>query len=520
MTLEDKAGQMLLAGVSRLTLDEHARRAIVDLRAGGIVLTTRQADPRELQAFVAQLQALAAGRTVPVPLFIAINHEGGAVTHIQGATAYPSAMAVGAGGSPGTAYELGRQSARELAALGINMNLAPVLDVNSEPANPVIGLRSFGAWPEAVGRLGAEFVGGTQAGGVIAVAKHFPGHGAVDVDSHHALPVAHGAPDELWAVELAPFRQAIDAGVEAIMSAHLAVPALTGDAGLPATLSRAVMTDLLRGRLGFDGLVVTDDLDMKAISGQLGAGEAAVRAVEAGADLVLLIHPSSQQAAFSALVQAVRSGRLPESRLDESVQRILAVKARYGLFQAQSGSLAVLGSPEHQALARQASEAAITIVEPGHLPLAPQRRTLVISPRGLPAAGDGSGTLFGEEVGRRSSACEALVYQPSAPADQQRVLAQALAVAGEYDQVVIGLWDAALQRERTGDDTPFRCVEALAATGMPVAVVAWQLPYDLAELPPDVAAVATYGITPAQVQAAAQVLFGELEARGELPVSV
>jgi beta-N-acetylhexosaminidase len=518
MSLEDKVGQMLMVGIPGPSLDAAAYHAIAELRAGGVTLLAPNAeDPEQLAALLGQLQSEAR-----LPLFVAINHEGGSIVRVErGVTAFPSAMALGATADPRLAYEVGCLGAIELSAMGVNMNLAPVLDVNSEPENPVIGWRSFGADPALVAELGSQFIRGTQAAGVIAVAKHFPGHGGVSVDSHLALPVLTSPAPALWDVELVPFRRAIEAGVDAIMSAHLAVPALTGDAGLPATLSQAVMSDLLRGELGFDGLVITDDLDMKGITSLMSQAEAAVRAIEAGSDMVMIMRAGrNQDAAYAALLAAAQSGRLSAERIDASVRRILALKLKYGLFDPPARSLAPVGAPEHQALARQAAEAAITAVNPQGLPLAAGQRTLVVSPQTLhpgSAAGDGW-TLFGEEVRRRASECRELLYDPASPADQARVLARAQAEAAQFDQVVLGLWDAALQRAAGRGDTPFQMAQALAASGRPLVVVAWRLPYDLAGAPPGAGALAVYGEAEAQLRAAARVLFGEVPAQGRLPV--
>jgi len=518
LSLEEKVGQMLLVGIPGLSFDEGARHAVSDLHAGGVTLLERNAEsPEQLVGLLRQLQGVAR-----LPLFVAINHEGGSIVRVQtGVTDFPNAMALGATGDPNLAYEVGRAGADELAAMGVNMNLAPVLDVNTEAANPVIGWRAFGGLPEEVAQFGAYFVHGTQDAGVIAVAKHFPGHGGVSVDSHLALPLVAAPAEQLWAVDLVPFRRAIAAGVSAIMSAHLAVPALTGDPALPATLAPAVMTGLLREQLGFRGLVITDDLDMKGITSQMSQAEAAVRAVEAGSDVVLVMGAgASEDATYAALLDAARSGRLSRARIDDSVRRILALKVRYGLFGPPERSLAVAGSPAHQALAQRVAEAAVTAVNAQGLPLAAGRRTLVISPQTLPAgsaAGDGW-TLCGEEVRSRSAECRELLYNPASPADQARLLAQAVALATEYDQVVLGLWDADLQRSQRGDDTQFRLAEALAAAGTPLAVVAWHLPYDLAGAPAGAAALAAYGETEAQVRATVRVLFGEIPAQGRLPV--
>ncbi|MDI7277364.1 MAG: beta-N-acetylhexosaminidase [Anaerolineae bacterium] len=528
MTLEDKVGQMLMLGLPGPTVDEQARHAVFDLRAGGVVLISRNAEsPEQLAALLRDLQALAASHTPPVPLFVAIDHEGGAIVRLsRGVTFFPSNMALGAAcadleappPSWQLAYEVGRHGAQELAAMGVNMNLAPVLDVNTEPANPVIGLRSFGAWPARVSELGAAFIRGTREAGVIAVAKHFPGHGGVSVDSHYGLPVLEASAEDLWAVELAPFRSAIAAGVEVIMSAHLAVPALTGDR-TPATLAPEIMTDLLRGRLRFNGVAMTDDLSMRGITGTLGQPEAAVKAVEAGCDVVLVVACGAvQDEVQAALIEAVRSGRLSGSRIDESIRRILSLKVRSGLFTPRGDSLSVVGSPEHLALARQVSARAITAVQARGPALAAQVRTLAVAPSYLPAGQEEGWTLFGEEVRRRSSTCREVLYDPYARASLEPLLAEVPQLAGEYDQVAIGLWDASLLRAWGGGDAPYRLVRAFSEAGVRVAVVAFHLPYDLAGLPPEVLALATYGVTRPQVEAAAAVLYGESEARGALPV--
>ncbi len=526
MTLEDRVGQMLMCGIPGATLDDGARHTLLDLRVGGVVLLSRNAqDPEQLAALLHDLQALAATRTPAVPLLVSIDHEGGAVVRLsRGVTLFPSNMALGAAAasgqpsaSPQLAHAVSRASAEELAAMGVNMNLAPVLDVNTEPTNPVIGLRSFGAWPARVSELGVAFIRGTQEAGVIPVAKHFPGHGGVPVDSHLSLPVLQASGEDLWAVELAPFRSAIAAGVDAIMSAHVAVPALTGD-DTPATLAPEVMTDLLRGRLGFRGVAMTDDLSMKGITGRMGQPEAAVRAVEAGCDILLVVACDVQDAVQAALLEAVRSGRLSEARIDESVRRILSLKVRYGLFDPRPRDLSVVGSPEHQTLAREVSQLAITAVQANGLPLEAGRRTLLVAPGYLPAGTEEGKSLLGEEVCRRSSSCREIRYDPYAPGTLQQLLAEVPALAGEFDQVVIGLWDASLVRARTGADAPYRIIGAFAGAGSRVAVVAFRLPYDLAGLPGIVPALATYGATPEQVQAVAAVLFGERTAPGALPV--
>ena len=246
----------------------------------------------------------------------------------EGATVLPGNMALGATDSTELAERAGGITAVELAAVGVNLNFAPVMDVNNNPRNPVIDRRSFGESPELVSRLGVPYIRGLQRNGVLATAKHFPGHGDTTVDSHFDLPTVNHDLDRIHALELQPFRAAIDADVAAIMTAHIVYPAFDPDR--PATLSPTILTNLLREELGFDGLLITDDMEMKAIDDRYQSGEAAVMAIEAGADIVMVLWtPTKQNEVFDALLSAVNSGRISQARLDQSVERILKSKAAF-----------------------------------------------------------------------------------------------------------------------------------------------------------------------------------------------
>ncbi len=329
MTLHTKIGQMLLLGWQT---DAQADALVTDLSVGGIVLMGRNiGTPAETAAQIAHLQALARHTGLP-PLFAAVDQEGGRVQRL-GPPQYSRrrpAREIGASPDPVAAS---RQAARdigtELKALGFNWDFAPVLDVDSSPQNPVIGDRSYGPDPQSVAALGAAAVIGFQTdAGILACGKHFPGHGDTDLDSHFALPTIRRSHAALSRTELVPFRAAIDAGLAAIMTAHILFPALDPD--LPATLSPVLLTGLLRQELGFDGLIITDDLEMCGVAEKWGAPEAAVLAVLAGVDLLLCCHEwETQRAIQAALLAAVRSGRLAESRLDQSLVRIAAAKARW-----------------------------------------------------------------------------------------------------------------------------------------------------------------------------------------------
>ena len=327
MTLSQKIGQMLLFGWQT---DSQAAALIDDIHVGGVVLMGRNIQPPgQMKATISKLQNRAKAEGLP-PLFIAVDQEGGRVQRL-GPPHYvkrPTAREIGQS-SPELARAAAREIGAELRELGFNFDFAPVLDVDSNPQNPVIGDRSYGIDPEKVAASGVAAMRGFQEdAGVLACGKHFPGHGDTDTDSHFALPRITHDLAHLEAVELVPFQAAIAAGIAAIMTSHILFPAL--DPTLPATLSPAILTGLLRQKLGFSGLIITDDLEMKGVAAGWGAAEAAVLAVEAGADILLCCHEwETQKAIQAALLEAVVNGRIAEGRLDESLARIAAAKARW-----------------------------------------------------------------------------------------------------------------------------------------------------------------------------------------------
>lgn len=312
------AAGLLCVGFPGPQLDEPTRSLLRGGAAGVILFTRNWEDCAQIRALAADVTA-AAGRRV----IVAVDHEGGRVQRFRGPgfTDLPPMRLVGAGGDPSMAEAMGATAARELRAVGITLDFAPVLDVDSNPANPVIGDRSFGRAPEVVAAMGAAFVRGLQGGGVAGCGKHFPGHGDTEQDSHLDLPRLPHDAERLRRVELPPFRAAIQAGVASIMTAHVVFQAVDPD--VPATMSRRVLQDILRGELGFRGAIVSDDLEMKAIADRMDLGEAALRAVEAGVDLLLCCHEAARQERIvAALAEAIASGRLPEARVRESLAHI------------------------------------------------------------------------------------------------------------------------------------------------------------------------------------------------------
>lgn len=356
MTLHEAIGQLFILGFEDHTPSEALETFVRDLTPGGLILFGRNlGSPEEIAALTNALQAAS-----PTPLFFAIDQEGGKVARLQQSpfTQWPSASVVGAVDSIELTHAVASAIARELKVVGINMNMAPVLDVLSNPANPVMAGRCYGSDAHLVAQHGIAFYRGLASEDVIAVGKHFPGHGDTAVDSHLALPVVPHDVDRLSAVELAPFAAAIKAGIPALMTAHLLLPAL--DSERPATLSRSILTDLLREHLGFRNLVISDDLLMQGIADSTPPGEAAIRFLEAGGDLMLICQDDvAQRQAIRAVAEAVETGRLSEARVLASCNRIAVAKAQYlrRKSAASAGEIRdVVGCEAHRQLAARVVE--------------------------------------------------------------------------------------------------------------------------------------------------------------------
>ncbi|MDX1687244.1 MAG: glycoside hydrolase family 3 N-terminal domain-containing protein, partial [Candidatus Promineifilaceae bacterium] len=418
----------------------------------------------------------------------------------------------GAAGRPDLVYAVGRSVAVEMRSLGVNVNYAPVLDVNVEPANPVIGLRSFGETPELVADLGNRYISGQQGGGVIAVAKHFPGHGRVDVDSHVALPLLDAPLDALQRVELPPFQAAVAGDVAAVMVAHLSIPAVD-PGGVPSSLSPAVVDGILRDQIGFDGVVMTDDMGMSAIRDHYTLSEATVRAVLAGNDLLLAVETTRDPDVMrDALLNAVAAGRIDQSRIDASVRRLIRLKLAYDLAAPPATTLLENG-PAHEELAREAGAAAVTPIRDnaGLLPLPlPSRRLLLVSPAAInpgTAVGDGK-SLLHEIIAARGVTVEELFYNPQDPADVARAQTDALSRATTADAVVVVTWDANLRYVHHGETAQETLVNRLLDGDRPVVVVFGRLPYDHLRVPDAPTQIALFGDTAGQLEGLTSLLLG------------
>ncbi|QEU85852.1 glycoside hydrolase family 3 protein [Streptomyces viridosporus] len=538
MTLEEKVGQLFVMRVyghsatdpDQADVDANlkeigvrtAAELLAKYRVGGIIYfawahNTRE--PHQIADLSNGIQKASLGLPRGLPVLISTDQEHGIVARVgEPATLFPGAMAVGAGGSRSDARTLGRIAGRELRAMGIRQDYAPVADVNVDPANPVIGVRSFGSEPEAVARLVAAEVAGYQGSGVAATAKHFPGHGDTVDDSHAKLPYIHHTREQWERLDAPPFRAAIAAGIDSIMTAHIVVPALDG-AEDPATLSRPILTGILREELGYDGVVVTDSLGMEGVRTKYGDDRVPVLALKAGVDQ--LLNPPSLDVAWNAVLRAVRDGELTEDRLDASILRILRLKTKLGLFKdpfvSHAGVDRTVGTRPHLAAADRIAERTTTLLvnERGLLPLSRRRRPKLLVVGADPASPSGT---TGPPTGVLAGALTELGFTATAlstgTAPSAATIATAVAAAREADAVVVGTYNV------TAGSSQKRLVEQLLATGTPVVAVAIRNPYDVAHLPGVPAYLATYSWTDVELRAAARVIAGRVDPRGTLPVPV
>jgi beta-N-acetylhexosaminidase len=357
-----------MAGVDGTTLTPDARHVISDLHVGNVILMGGNiASPGQVLALTQSLQALAM-QSNGIPLLIGTDQEGGSVQRLSsdaGFTALPDAVTVGDAGRPDLSRTYGKMVGDEMAAVGVNLDFAPDLDVNDNPANPVIGPRAFGITPDVVVANGLAFANGLRDAGVIAIGKHFPGHGNTSVNSHLALPVVNKTLAQLQATEFKPFQAGINDGIDGLMVAHVAYPALD-PSGLPATVSAPIVQDFLRGQLAFGGVVFTDDMGMKGIADVMSLQDAAVKAIADGIDVLLCVRqgedtsckPGDVDTLHKALVDAVNDGRLSHARIDQAFAHVEALKKNYRAGAASGAGLAQVGSPQHAAIVQQIEAAA------------------------------------------------------------------------------------------------------------------------------------------------------------------
>lgn len=542
LSIEEKVGQLLMVGVPSSELDGSTRAVIKDLGVGGVILYRRNIKrPDQLRALVEALQTTGTRSRTGVGLLIAVDQEGGTAVQLweSEVPVPPGAMAIAAMGPEDTerrtdrreevAYRVALASGTHIKAFGVNMNLAPVLDVNNNAENPVIGVRSFGADPHLVARLGAAAARGFMDAGILCCGKHFPGHGDTRLDSHLDLPVIPHSRERLDAVELVPFRRAIAAGIDAIMTAHVAFPSIEQDPGIPATLSPAVVSGMLKGELGFSGVAVSDLMSMKAIADRYEAGEAAVRAVAAGIDLVLAADDQHlQRVTRDALLSALATGRLSVARLDDAVRRVLSAKLRVGLVplgaeqpgirhpraasepSKPSGLPDTAGDAAHRRLFAEVYRRAITVVRDRRkaLPLRIPEPSLV-------------GVVFiahEDELHRhrwqsaRQRLLEAFSRRHHRCVEMPATLAGSGEVSARADALVVVF---CTRKDLNPEEV--EVARSLARSGKPVIGLSLFNPFVIRHVPEMDCFLAAYDYSGEAVEAAVEAVFGEFEAKGVFP---
>jgi beta-N-acetylhexosaminidase len=553
MTLREKVGQLFVANVYGESADTTspddvaANQAMygpeitnaVDLihtyKLGGIVYfrwTNNLNAPTQIARLSNGIQRAALDQPAGVPMLIATDQEHGVVSRVwPPATEFPGNMALGATRRPADAFSAAKVTARELAALGINQNYAPVADVNINPLNPVIGVRSFGESPELVSDMTAAAVRGTQRNGVSATLKHFPGHGDTVTDSHSGVPWIFHSKEQWEQVDAPPFRAGIAAGVDMVMTAHVIMPELQSDCDVatqegcdPATLDPEILTGLLRQELGYRGVVVTDALNMAGVREKYGDERIPVLALKAGADMPMMVDTTtdtvSLQVAYDAVLNAVRSGELTEDRIDESVRRVLELKRHRGLFRHpfvnERAAPRKLGTPKHLAAAGRVADHSITLVrnDAGLLPLNARsgQKVLMTGYRSVSSTSNAAPAAHLAAALDRHGASTELFETGTAPSSATIAAAESKARAS--DLVIVATANAADSAAQRN------LVNALIETGKPVVLVATRNPYDIASLTRASTYIASYSWTAPAMQAVGRALVGEVNPRGRLPVRI
>lgn len=514
MTLVEKASQLVMIDIPDQILGQRTLDHIARYPFNGVILFAKNVVDR--QQLVALNRAL--NETFAITPLLTVDQEGGLVDRFRftGMNNSPGAMGLSAAGDSALTERAHEIMGLELASLGLSLDFAPCLDVNSNRANPIIGVRSFGADADTVSDHGLAAMRGLQKGGVAACGKHFPGHGDTSSDSHIDLPTVSRSREQLDQTELAPFKKAMQAGLDSIMTAHVTFPALDPTPGLPATLSRPILTGLLREEYGYQGVIFTDSMAMKAIADRFGVGQAAVMSIEAGADIVLACGPFENHIeSVEAIIAAVQEGRLSQERLDQSLRRIFALKAKYCRNPETQPSYPVQAHEEFMA---SVCDRSVTMLETSNASLPLRGRVLVLMPDMLPQ------TPLGE-LNRAVSLAEILEHEKSGETVEIEEIRYHLHGSGaswreisskaqEFDQVVVCLYS----RDQLPDGQRL-LVENLLRDGVVPIVVSLSSPYLFDKLPAQVSTrVLTYNYTPLSLCSLARVLLGRQEASGRCPV--
>ncbi|MFZ4450473.1 glycoside hydrolase family 3 protein [Salibacterium aidingense] len=528
MTLNEKIGQMLMPdfrnwdGENVTEMLPEIEKVIDDYHLGGVILFRENVVTTEQTARLVAAYQEAAEK---YGLLMTIDQEGGIVTRLQSGTDMPGNMALGAARSTDLTHNVGETIGRELNSLGINMNLAPVMDVNNNPDNPVIGVRSFGESPDLVADLGIAYTQGLQSTGVAATAKHFPGHGDTAVDSHLGLPEVPHDKERLMDVELYPFQQAMNAGIDAIMTAHVTFPKIDDtkviskkdgtEISLPATLSHKVLTGLMREEMGYDGVIITDALNMNAITDHFGSVDAVIRSVKAGTDIILM--PVGLEKVADGLRDAVETGEIREERIEESVERILTLKINRGVIKSENPPSAdeivanaeeVVGAEEHKKVEQEAANQSVTLVQ--NKDALPFEFT---NEDKLAVVGNTYISSLYKSVRAYHENTDLVTASGPLNDDQLAELEKASAVVvGTYTYNVNGRSESSPQMQMIH--------QLMEELDVPVVGSGIRNPYDIMAFPEIDGYLAQYGFREASFDAAAATLFGENDPSGLLPVTI
>jgi beta-N-acetylhexosaminidase len=548
MTLDEKIGQLIFSSINAAYLStdseefDRLQHLVRDVKVGGIHVfgsaetmpqvmlnpvwgggnASRKGDAYAAAVLLNRLQSESA-----IPLLTSGDFEGGAAYILNGATRLPRAMVIGAAGDEQLAFKAGEVAATEARAVGVNIDFYPVVDVNNNPRNPIINLRSFGEDPAQVSRLAISYIKGIQSTGAFATAKHFPGHGDTTVDTHLGLAVINHPRERLDAVELVPFKAAIAAGVDAVMSSHIILPALDPTPGIPATLSRPILTGLLRDELKFNGLIFTDSMTMDAISKMFTPDRAAAMAVKAGVDFVL--HSPDDDAAFGGIKAAVTSGEISEAQINASVERILRAKARLGLHVSRMTDVAAIapkfGSRAHAAVAQEINDRGLTLIkdERNQVPLTAGRDANVLYLSVLDYASGWRESVPSRaiipELKKRWANLTSIEVTDRTTASEYELIR---ALTRRADVVIAGVFVriASFSGRMDLSQPQIALLDSIAAQDKPFATVCFGNPYTATFLPKLPAVLLGYEFSDFTERAAARGLIGEVPIGGKLPISL
>ena len=521
MTLREKIGQMIISSTQGENYQESSaeyrrlKKLCRDSKVGGFIFF--KGTSSGYASLSNKLQSLS-----ETPLLISADFERGTGMRVTDGTLFPNNMAVGAANNYELAYKMGFCIANESRALGVQQNYAPVCDVNNNPDNPIINVRSFGEDPALVSKMSEAVIKGLQDGNVIATAKHFPGHGDTKIDSHNDLPVLNFSMDRLNKIELVPFKNAIQNNVKSVMIAHLSFPELENKPNVPASLSENIVQDLLINQLGFKGLVVTDALNMKGITKYFSTSEVALMCIKAGIDLILM--PIDEEETINAIESAVKNGKISEERINRSVKKILAAKEWLGLFDNryvnESEVSKKVNTQESNALAQQIADESITLVKDNRniLPLKSKNgKTLLIN------LSDGNNNInagyFSEQMKYTNANTDEVNYFSEISSNELNGL---ISKADQYDVVIAAIY--AKVRYGTGKismlPSQVQLLNSLNSTGNKLIVISFGNPYLLKEFPEINNYICAYGDADVSVKAAIKAIYGDITFKGKLPVSI